>query len=276
MNAAKQKKLLEGLCLHELLDKTNVHDAKKCVTIEKACGNEMSMSTGLEKSGNAGKIMHVKGSDANVCSTISAEQIALIESADSLEMLAQIMSEMPHPFKQFSKNMVFSDGVSSAKIMVIGEAPGAEEDEQRKPFVGQSGMLLMDIFKTIGLLREKNFYITNILPWRPPMNQTPSADEIKFFLPYVKKHVKLVKPSVLVLIGATAYKAISLISSMDDKQTITQVHGKISDVKIDDCDVKVCVLLHPSYLLRLPAQKKNMWRDVVGLEKVLKGIKGVL
>ena len=268
MNAGKQKDLLEGLCIHELLDKSNYHDIKMHMTFEQAIS---VAQVNLSKANSANT--HAQAQQETLIS-ISAEQITAINNAKTLAELKQIIQEMQHPFKQFSKNLVFSDGVDTAEIMVIGEAPGAEEDEQRKPFVGQSGMLLMDIFKTIGLIRESNFYITNILPWRPPMNQTPSLDEIKFFLPYVKKHIELINPAVLILIGATAYKAISLISDIDDKQTITQIHGKIFSINIGTCtNIQTCVLLHPSYLLRLPAQKKNMWRDVLGLEKILQTLK---
>lgn len=302
--------ILEGLCMHELLDKTHVYDENLHILQQKAAdisSQSSDISAKNTSSHDSGKhisqmskinqtITQMYTSHDTTIANISSDTAEMrdqpktktkstqityetnplteaVENTKTLDELAQIVQNTPHPFEQFSKRLVFGDGARTADVMVIGEAPGADEDEQQKPFVGQSGMLLMDIFKTIHLERSKNFYITNIIPWRPPFNQTPTLDEIKYFLPYIKKHIELIGPKMLVLIGATAYKALSLISNLDNSKTITQIHGQILDIEMqfnsDKKKMQVCVLLHPSYLLRLSSQKKNMWRDIIGLEKQL-------
>lgn len=311
----KTQQILEGLCMHTLLDKTNVHDRKITLQTKHIYSNPVNIVQSLsDKSHSIDTQIHMNLSDdiihdqSNIATqqdasntqfaSIPHEQniietttkrntnksqsntdihnnalIEALEHVKTLDDLAQAIQNTSHPFEQFSKRLVFGDGIRTAQVMIIGEAPGADEDEQQKPFVGQSGVLLMDILKTINLERHKNFYITNIIPWRPPFNQTPTLDEIKYFLPYIKKHIELINPKMLILIGATAYKALSLISSMDHSKTITQIHGQILDIEMQfasgSTKLQACVLLHPSYLLRLPSQKKNMWRDVIGLEKMI-------
>lgn len=203
---------------------------------------------------------------------LQMNQNVSLDHIQTLDQLREHLQNIPHPFKQFSKNLVFGDGNDKSKIMVIGEAPGAEEDMQRKPFVGQSGMLLSEILLSIGLIREQNFYITNIIPWRPAMNQTPSLDEIKFFLPYVVKHIELISPKVLILVGSTAYKALSIVSNLDSRQTITKIRGKMQKIHINGNDLHAVAIFHPSYLLRAPAQKKVMWQDMLVLEQELKNM----
>ncbi len=259
--------ILQGLCIHELLDKNSLCDEKIHISFHNQSNQNTTRDISIADVADTNNTTH----DQKNLTSINLTQS--FSHAATLDELKQIISNSAHPFEQFSKRLVFGDGQPNAKIMIIGEAPGADEDEQQKPFVGQSGVLLMDILKTIGLERNKNFYITNIIPYRPAFNQTPTLDEIKYFLPYIKKHIELINPKILILIGATAYKALTMISNLHARQTITQIHGQILDIEMEFATgkqmLKVCILLHPSYLLRLPAQKKNMWRDVVGLEKAI-------
>ena len=111
------------------------------------------------------------------------------------------------PLKNYAKQAVFSDGNPSSKIMLIGEAPGVEEDKLGKPFVGLAGQLLNKMLKAINLDRN-SVYITNVVPWRPPNNRTPNSEEILQCLPFIQKHIEIIKPSIMILLGGTAAKAI--------------------------------------------------------------------
>ena len=120
-----------------------------------------------------------------------------------------------------AKNFVFYDGCLKSDIMIIGEAPGYEEDRLGKPFVGAAGKKLDQMINAIGLDRKNNTYITNIIPWRPPNNRTPADNEIKFFLPYVEEHISIIKPKILLLFGNIASKSLLKL-----KNGITKNHGK--------------------------------------------------
>lgn len=169
------------------------------------------------------------------------------------------------PLKRTAKNTVFGDGNSDARIMLIGEAPGAEEDKQGKPFAGASGQLLDRMFDAIGISRlqddaEKAIYISNIVFWRPPGNRAPSPSEIAVCLPFVERHIELVKPEFLVFCGGVAAKAL-----METTQGITRLRGKWYDYKTENMDKPIpsMALFHPSYLLRSPQQKKYAWQDLL-------------
>jgi len=161
-------------------------------------------------------------------------------------------------------NTVFCDGQPDAEIMLIGEAPGAEEDAKGIPFCGASGKLLDNMISHIGLLREKNFYITNTLFWRPPGNRRPTPEELAICKPFVEKHIALIKPKLIILVGGTAVTSV-----LDSKQTITKIRGQFFDYTnqfLDD-SIKTTAIFHPSYLLRSPGQKKNAWYDCLTIRK---------
>ena len=147
--------------------------------------------------------------------------------------------------------------------MIIGEAPGREEDEQGKPFVGQAGQLLNKMLAAINLQRE-NVYITNVIPWRPPNNRTPTNEEILQCLPYLQKHIEIIKPNFLLLLGATAAKAIlSTPLSISKLRNKWHIYTSINlNIKI-----KTIVSYHPAFLLRSPASKKEAWKDLQFLQK---------
>jgi len=165
--------------------------------------------------------------------------------------------------KKTAKKTVIADGSPQAKLMIIGEAPGKEEDEQGKPFVGQAGKLLNKMLAAINLQR-KNVYITNVIPWRPPNNRTPTSEEILQCLPYLQKHIEIIKPNFLLLLGATAAKAIlSTPLSISKLRNKWHIYNSINlNIKI-----KTLVSYHPAFLLRSPASKKEAWKDLQFLQK---------
>ena len=184
-----------------------------------------------------------------------------INKISSLEQLKSYMSNFKGcELYKSSTNMVFSDGNPKSKIMLIGEAPGHDEDIQGKPFVGRSGKLLDKMLEAIELNREK-VYIANIIPWRPPSNRRPTDEEIEICLPFIKKHIELIKPKVLMLLGSTATFAL-----LKNTEGITKIRGKWVDLNLNSISVPTLPTFHPAFLLRQPAQKKHVWEDLKSLQ----------
>jgi len=171
----------------------------------------------------------------------------------SLAELKEAMAKVDISIKHCATNMVFGTGNEKADVLLLGEAPGAEEDKQGLPFVGQSGQLLDKVLAAIGLDRTK-VYITNILPWRPPGNRTPNTQEVALFRPYVLKHISLINPKVVVCLGGTSTKA--LLQTADG---IMKLHGRWTTT--EGISAKIMPTFHPAYLLRSPSQKREFWRD---------------
>ncbi|CAO5676079.1 MAG: hypothetical protein NEHIOOID_00637 [Holosporales bacterium] len=168
--------------------------------------------------------------------------------------------------RKTATNTVFCDGNPNAPIMVIGEAPGAEEDLQGKPFVGQSGQLVDKMFQTIGLNRAENLYITNNVFWRPPANRVPSDLELEQCYPYLERHILIHKPKAILLLGGVAVKNILKtdlgITKLRDREN-TFTHPELEN------PIPVFVFYHPAYLLRSPRQKGAFWHDLLRLKKFL-------
>jgi DNA polymerase len=171
----------------------------------------------------------------------------------TLSDLREVIARLDTPLKDQATNMVFGSGNENAELLLIGEAPGAEEDRQGMPFVGQSGQLLDKILNAIELNRNE-IYITNILPWRPPGNRTPSSEEIAMFRPYVLKHISIINPKFIVCLGGTASKAL-----LQTTESMTQLRGKW--VNVEGIAAKILPTFHPAYLLRSPSQKREAWID---------------
>lgn len=192
------------------------------------------------------------------------EAARLAAGANTLEALREAMSRFTgSPLRETATNMVFADGVAGAPVMIIGEAPGAEEDRQGKPFVGASGQLLDRMFATIGMSRAENLYITNILPFRPPGNRTPTDQEINLFLPFVLRHVQLAAPRRLVLAGGVAAKGV-----LQARDGITRLRGRWHQVSLLGGQVlKAIPTWHPAYLLRNPLAKREAWADLLMLQR---------
>lgn len=194
----------------------------------------------------------------------AAPTIALAERAATLdELRAAIAGFDGCPLKGTATNMVFGAGNPAARLMIIGEAPGAEEDRQGLPFVGASGHLLDLMLKSIGLDRTQ-VYISNILPWRPPANRKPSESETALFTPFVRRHIALVKPDVLLLLGGSAVSAL-----MNTNAGITKTRGRWMSYRDGDTVIDTLASFHPAFLLRTPAQKKLAWRDLLTVKKRL-------
>ncbi|MDR1476414.1 MAG: uracil-DNA glycosylase [Holosporales bacterium] len=181
-----------------------------------------------------------------------------LENITSLDELREAVLSIDCLLKKVSKNTVFSDGDPCSSIMFIGEAPGHDEDEQGKPFVGQSGKLLNSMLSAIDLKREE-VYITNIVFWRPPSNRTPSSDEITMCLPYVRKHITLIRPKIIVLLGGVAIKAI-----LETNDTVSSLRGR----KMKIMGIDTIATFHPAYLLRSPGQKALAFRDFITIKKL--------
>ena len=179
------------------------------------------------------------------------------EKSESLEILKRSISNLKNcELKRNATNIVFSDGNPKSKIMFIGEAPGANEDQEGLPFVGRAGILLDKMLMAINLDRKK-VYISNIVNYRPPENRRPTEEEIKRYLPYITKHIEIISPKILVLLGSTAMNAL-----IGDKVVISKMRGKWIDKKFGNCRTSVIVTFHPAFLMRQPAQKKMAWIDL--------------
>ena len=185
-----------------------------------------------------------------------------LKAVDSLDDLKDYMSKFKGcELYKSATNMVFSDGDKSSQVMLIGEAPGHDEDIQGKPFVGRSGKLLNKMLEAIGLSRE-TVYIANIVPWRPPNNRRPTEEEINICLPFIRKHIELISPKVLMLLGSTATYAL-----LRNKEGITKIRGKWVNMEFGKLKVPTLPSFHPAFLLRQPAQKKYSWEDLKMLKK---------
>jgi len=179
------------------------------------------------------------------------------DKTSNLEELKKLIHDIKNcSLKKNAKNMVFSDGNPKSKIMLIGEAPGANEDEEGLPFVGRAGALLDKMLAAIGLDRKK-VYISNIINYRPPDNRRPTDEEIKRYLPFITKHIEIINPSILVLLGSTAMNAL-----IGNDIVISKMRGKWIEKKFGNCKTSVIITFHPAFLMRQPAQKKMAWVDL--------------
>lgn len=182
------------------------------------------------------------------------------------ELKKAVMSFDGCDLKKTATNTVFGDGASDAKIMLIGEAPGAEEDEQGIPFCGDSGKLLDNMLASIGLTREENVYITNSVFWRPPANRRPTKEEIALCRPFVEQHIALFKPKLLILIGSTA--VTSLLGSDLEISKIRQEYYSYTNEYLTD-HIPTTAIFHPAYLMRQPSQKKQAWYDLLKIKEFI-------
>ncbi len=183
----------------------------------------------------------------------------VIVQANSLESLKKEVECLDEcALKKTATNIVFSDGNSKANVMVVGEAPGEEEDKLGKPFKGQAGNLLDKMLQAIGQNRE-NTYITNLIFWRPPGNRNPTQEEINICLPYALKHIEIINPKILILTGAIATKAIL----RQNNKGIIQLRGKWQNFSINkSTSIKTMPIFHPAFLLRQPSRKREAWEDL--------------
>ena len=188
-----------------------------------------------------------------------------LDEITEIEDLIPLISNHESILKNNAKKMVLYDGNLNSNLMIIGEAPGQEEDEQGVPFVGRAGQLLNKMLSAINLDR-KDIYITNVVPWRPPQNRTPTDQEILEFLPFLQRQIEIIKPKILYILGTTAAKAI-----LSSPQSLGKLRGKWYEYKTLNLasPIDVLVSYHPAFLLRSPNYKKEAWSDLQMLQKKL-------
>ncbi|MDR1460460.1 MAG: uracil-DNA glycosylase [Campylobacteraceae bacterium] len=158
------------------------------------------------------------------------------------------------------KNVVFGEGNTKAKLMFIGEGPGASEDASGRPFVGQAGQLLTKIIENVLELKRSDVYIANIVKCRPPQNRAPTYEEANICRPYLLKQIEIINPSIIVALGSTSFRYLT-----DDETPISRVRGEIIQYK----NAKLMPTFHPSFLLRTPSAKKDVWRDMLKVKGLL-------
>jgi len=182
----------------------------------------------------------------------------------TLEELKEIVSSFEGcNLKRTAKTTVFADGNPAAKIMFIGEAPGRDEDIQGLPFVGRAGQLLDRMLSAISMDRD-SAYITNVIPWRPPGNRTPTPQETEICRPFIERHIELVAPEVIVMLGGSSAKTL-----LKTTNGIMRLRGRWAEVHTPNSKTAAMPTLHPAYLLRQPAHKKLAWQDFLAIRQKL-------
>lgn len=188
----------------------------------------------------------------------------LAAGAATLDALKALMQDYDGcGLKQRATQICFSDGNPEARIMLIGEAPGGEEDKAGKPFVGKAGQLLDLMLASIGLDRTR-VYIANLVPWRPPGNREPTPQEIAACRPFLMRQVELVLPRIVIAVGAVSMQAL-----FGTSQGITRMRGQWRDLTLGAVPVRAMPILHPAYLLRQPAAKRQAWADMLALKRAV-------
>ena len=199
---------------------------------------------------------------------ITVDAVAVAEAAaanaDTLEALRAAMAAFEHcELKKGARNLVFSDGIAGARVMLIGEAPGRDEDREGRPFVGRAGQLLDNMLGAIDMGRTREdapVYITNVLPWRPPQNRDPKPEEIAMMRPFLLRHIALAKPEVLVIVGNWSCQTLL------GKRGITRLRGQWTEA----AGLPALPMFHPAYLLRSPEFKREAWADLLSLKARLR------
>jgi len=201
------------------------------------------------------------------------ETEAIAATCPDLPSLHAAIEAYGHPLKSGARSCVFADGNPAARVMIVGEAPGRNEDIEGKPFVGKGGQLLDRMLAAIGLARDaedpaKAVYITNIVPWRPAENRTPSPVESAAFLPFVRRHIDLIDPALIVCMGNTPTKAL-----LDTTTGIMRMRGQWAEARTPAATRPCLPMLHPAYLLRQPMDKHKAWADLLTLQSRIEDIR---
>jgi DNA polymerase len=184
-------------------------------------------------------------------------------AASTLDELRAAIGAYEHcALKRGARNLVFSDGAPDARVMIVGEAPGRDEDLQGRPFVGRAGQLLDRMLAPLGLSRAENVYITNVLPWRPPQNRDPRPDEIAMMKPFLARHIALVDPDLLVIMGNISCDALL------GRRGITRLRGTWAEAE----GRPAMPMFHPAYLLRQPQMKREAWADMLAVGAKLRAL----
>lgn len=231
------------------------------------CNHYAPLKSVPPKTGVGEKVMgsRVPSSSSPLMASLPPAAVDL-SACQTLEELQQSLAAFEGcALKKTATNLVFADGNPKASIMLVGEAPGADEDRQGVPFVGVSGQLLDRMLATIGLDRTR-VYITNIVPWRPPGNRQPTPQEIAACKPFVERHIELVHPKILVLVGGVSMKAL-----LNTNEGIMRMRGTWQSYMSPGLKepVRTMATYHPSFLLRSPGQKAQSWQDMLMIKRAL-------
>ena len=196
---------------------------------------------------------------------ISRIKNKIYNSEDKLKSLDELKNKISSiedcKLKENASNLVFSDGSIDSQIMIIGEGPGQKEDELSKPFVGDAGILLNKMLKAININR-KDIYVTNVVNYRPPNNRKPEPNEILRYSNFLREHIAIINPKILILMGSTAMESL-----LGSKNKISKERGKWKEVIINNSTYLTMVTFHPAYLLRQADQKKYSWADLKVIRK---------
>jgi uracil-DNA glycosylase len=185
-------------------------------------------------------------------------------SAQTLEELRELLAAFDGcALKQTANRLVFADGAPGARVMLVGEAPGAEEDREGVPFVGRSGKLLDRMLAAVGLKRSE-VYIANVIPWRPPGNRTPTPQETAICLPFVARQIELARPDILICLGGPSAQTL-----LRQREGIMRLRGAWFEYAAGERVIPALATLHPAYLLRQPGQKRLAYRDMLALKAKL-------
>ena len=201
---------------------------------------------------------------APITGTIEAlkDAAALAAAAKTIDELKAALDNFNGlSLKRTATQMVFADGIPAARVMIIGDAPGADEDRAGRPFVGATGQLLDKMLGAIGLSRETNVYLTTIINWRTPGNRAPTQAEVDLSLPFIRRHIELMNPAVIVFVGGAAVKIL-----LETKEPITRLRGKWLTYK----SIPATTIFHPEFLIQSPSQKKVAWEDLQMIQTKLK------
>jgi len=213
-------------------------------------------------------VLRTQAAAPAAASVVQATARVLADQCNTLgELREAVMNFDGCPLKKAASKTVFSDGNPKATVMLVGEAPGAQEDIQGIPFCGPSGQLLDKILASIKITRAENLYISNTIFWRPPGNRTPSPEETAMCLPFVEKHIAIIAPKLLLLCGGVATTTL-----LQKDMSVSRLRGKFyeySNVYLNN-PLPSLVIYHPSYLMRQPSQKKQAWQDML----LIKGFLG--
>mgnify|MGYP006108129943 FL=1 len=225
-------------------------------------GREEVLKVGAEKAVLSAKA-DIVAVDRGSSSALQGSSLSKVSTLGQLRELVDNFEQCA--LKRTATKTVFSDGNSEADVMLVGEAPGAEEDKAGVPFVGAAGQLLDRMLASIELDRS-SVYITNLLFWRPPGNRNPTDEEIAQCLPFVERHVELVKPLLLVLVGGIAAKTL-----LRRSEGITKLRGQWYEYGSVDTDTAITTtcIFHPAFLLRQPKNKRTAWHDLMAIRERL-------
>jgi uracil-DNA glycosylase len=250
LDEAPHDRLADGLGLRQ-----NPRDAKK------ASESLRQSSPGIETRSRAP--LHVPGTHPEAGESLAR---ALSDAAPDLETLRSAMADFDAcALKRTATQLVFSDGVPGSRVMLVGEAPGADEDRTGRPFVGRAGQLLDRMLNSIGLDRQ-NVYIANVVPWRPPGNRTPTPQETQMCLPFLERQIHLANPEYLVCLGGSAVRTL-----LGTEGGVMRARGSWFAYPRESArQIPALAMLHPAFLLRQPAHKRFAWADMRALAGALK------